>query len=54
MVMIRETAKLPFMFNIPTPDEINPPMPICINPSNADALPAFLENGERAMAAAFG
>ncbi len=41
--------KLPFECNIPTPDEIKPPMPSCINPNKAEAVPAFLENGASAI-----
>ena len=40
--------------NRPTPVEAKAPMPICIKPSSADALPIFLLNGASAIAAAFG
>jgi hypothetical protein len=52
--MIRPVDKLPLKSNIPTPEEIKPPIPICINPNKAEALPAFLENGASATAAALG
>ena len=38
----------------PTPVEASAPIPICMNPSKAEALPTFLLNGARAIAAAFG
>ena len=53
-VIVRAMDRLPPKGNTPTPDEMNAPKPICKNPSNAEALPAFLVNGERAIAAAFG
>ena len=37
-----------------TPAEINPPRPIWIKPSNAEAVPAFLVKGAMHKAAAFG
>ena len=40
--------------SIATLPEINPPIPICIKPSNEDAVPAFFENGAMQSAAAFG
>lgn len=52
--IINEVDKLPLKCSNPTPEEIIPPTPICIKPSNADAVPAFFVNGESAIAAAFG
>ena len=34
--------------------DISPPTPICRNPSNAEAVPAFFEKGAMQSAAAFG
>ena len=40
--------------NMLTLAEIKPPSPICIKPSNADAVPALFENGAIQSAAALG
>jgi len=53
-IMVMEVARLPLKCRMPAPEEIKPPMPNCIKPSNAEAVPAFLENGAMAMAAALG
>ena len=52
--MVAAVAILPLNGRKPAPEEIRPPMPNCIKPSRADALPAFLENGASAIAAALG
>jgi hypothetical protein len=52
--MIKATDKLTLKGKAPTPAEIRPPIPICMNPSRAEALPAFFLNGLSAIAAAFG
>ena len=52
--IISDMVKVGLKGSIPTTAEIIPPIPIWIHPSNAEAVPAFLENGARASAAAFG
>ena len=52
--MVTAVAILPLKGNNPAPDDIKPPMPICIQPSRAAALPAFFAKGAIAMAAALG
>ena len=42
------------LLNTLTPTEASAPMPICIAPMIAEALPAFRENGASDKAAAFG
>lgn len=37
-----------------TPTEANAPMPICMAPMSAEAVPAFFENGNSDRAEAFG
>jgi hypothetical protein len=53
IAIINTADKLAFVCNIPIPAEIDPPIPICIKLSDADALPAFFANGLSATAAAF-
>ena len=53
-IIIKEVDKLPLLPIMPTPDDIIPPMPICIKPNSADAVPAFFEKGCNATAAALG
>ena len=52
--MVTAVDKLPLKGNTPVPEEIKPPIPICIKPSKADALPAFFEKGAIESADAFG
>src|SRR5258708_38419772 len=42
------------LLKAPMPTEANAPIPICIAPRRAEALPAFLEKGARDRAAALG
>jgi hypothetical protein len=42
------------LLNTLTPTEASAPMPICMAPMIAEALPAFRENGASDNAAAFG
>ena len=52
--MLNASDKLPDERIKPTAEEIMPPIPICIKPNNAEALPAFFENGFSAIDAALG
>ena len=53
-VKMASTGKIDRVLKRPTPAEVSAAAPICMNPSNADALPIFLSNGANASAAAFG
>src|ERR1700728_1392005 len=54
LVMRATMGALSLALSSPTPAETTAPMLSCRNPSNAEALPAFLLKGAIAIAAAFG